>query len=95
MNIECRIDELMRERNELELFHSGLIAGNQKMNQDFQQAVIKNQTRFAQITGAITELQKLVEQPTQKDTNHDHRISIADLRNRIADVRPCEQPEGS
>ena len=94
MNIQARIDELMSERSELEGFHSGLVAGNQKMNQEFQQAVVKNQTRFAQITGAIIELQKLVPQPTQKDNNHDHSIPTPDFSDRTADVRPCEQSQG-
>jgi hypothetical protein len=36
-----------------------MLKQNQRMNQEFQQQVVKNQTRFAQITGGIEELRKL------------------------------------
>lgn len=58
--IEHRIKTLTLERNALEINHNALIKQNQKLNEEFQQAVMKNQTRFAQLTGAIQELTQLV-----------------------------------
>ena len=89
MKIEDRIHALMLERSSLEAEHAQMIKLNQQMNQEFQQAVVKNQTRFAQITGGIAELQKL-----KGENNHDNRISSAGLSDRLTDVRPCEQSEG-
>jgi polyhydroxyalkanoate synthesis regulator phasin len=57
--IKERIKELATERDALQLHYSTSVQQNQKMNQDFQQAMIANQTRFAQLTGAIDELKQL------------------------------------
>jgi len=91
--IEGRIAVLISERSVLESAHNAMVQQNQKINQEFQQQVVQNQTRFAQISGAITELQKLVQPSTQKDNNHDDSIPTLNLGDRIAHVRAGEQPE--
>jgi CHASE3 domain sensor protein len=57
--IEERISKLTAEQQNLDIIHNSMVKQNQRMNQEFNQQVIKNQTRFAQITGAIEELSKL------------------------------------
>ena len=78
------------ERQQLESIHDAMIQQNQKTNQEFQQQVMKNQTRFAQLTGGITELQKLLE---IKGDNNDDSIPTLNLSDRIAHVCAGEQPE--
>jgi hypothetical protein len=92
--IRERIQMLMIERVNLEQSHAGMVQGNQVMNQEFQQQVAKNQTRFAQISGAITELQQLIKPPTEEPTNNDHLSSTPNRNHRAADVCPVVQPEG-
>jgi hypothetical protein len=58
--IEHRIKTLTLERNALEINHEALIKENQKQSQEFQQRVLQNQTRFAQLTGGILELTQLL-----------------------------------
>jgi hypothetical protein len=84
--IEQRIRVLTTERQGLEAAHNTLVQQNQKTNQEFQQEVVKNQTRFAQLTGGITELQKLLE-PNERTDNHDNRIPTLDRSDRTLDVR--------
>lgn len=89
--IENRIKGLTAERSSLEASHNALVQENQKINQEFQRTVSENQTRFAQLTGAINEL-KLLMQPTAETTNertdnHDNSIPITDRRNRPVNVR--------
>jgi hypothetical protein len=57
--IEERINKLTIEQGNLQHQHDAMVKHNQLMNQEYQQRVIKNQTRFAQIAGAIEELSKL------------------------------------
>jgi hypothetical protein len=85
-----RIREMTAERQQLESIHDAMIQQNQKTNQEFQQQVMKNQTRFAQLTGGITELQKLLE---IKGDNNDDSIPTLNLSDRIAHVCAGEQPE--
>jgi hypothetical protein len=92
--IENRIRELIAERTGLESAHNALVQQNQKANQEFQQQVVLNQTRFAQITGAITELGKLIDNQNQGNTHHDNCIPTPDLGDRAIDVRLSEQPKG-
>jgi len=69
--IEERINKLTIEQGNLQHQHDGMVKHNYLMNQEFQQRVIKNQTRFAQIAGAIEELSKLRNgetQPQEKQT---------------------------
>jgi hypothetical protein len=63
--IEDRIKALILERKVLETTHNLQVQENQKINQEFQQTVAKNQTLFAQLTGAINELSKLKEQTNE------------------------------
>ena len=70
--IQQRINELAREREQLEIFHFQLVRTKQADDQKFQQQVGNNQSRFAQIQGAIAELQQL----NQKGEYH--AVSILD-----------------
>lgn len=90
-HITQRIQQLTLERSTLEASHNALSLANQKANQDFQKKAVENQTRYAQMTGAIAELQKLV-QP-KGDNNHDDSIPTLNLSDRIAHVCAGEQPE--
>jgi hypothetical protein len=92
--VETRIKELIAERTSLESVHNAMVQQNQKANQEFQQQVVLNQTRFAQITGAITELGKLLDNLNQGNTHHDDCIPTPDLGDRAIDVRLSEQPQG-
>jgi hypothetical protein len=92
-HITERIQQLMIERSALQSAHNSMAMQNQKDNQEFQQKAVQNQTRYAQITGAIIELQKLVPQPTQKETNNDHLPTTPSLNNRLADVCPVIEPQ--
>lgn len=90
--IEQRIKVLTLERKALEVSHNALVQQNQKINQEFQQTVMQNQTRFAQLSGAIQELQNLIT-PTQGNNNNDNLPTTPDLDNRLAHVRIGGQPE--
>jgi hypothetical protein len=82
--IKDRIAELEAERALLETTHNAQYQQNQKMNQEFQQQAVKNQTRYAQLSGAILELKKLIT-PTQGD-NHDNLPTTLNLDHRASDV---------
>jgi CRISPR/Cas system endoribonuclease Cas6 (RAMP superfamily) len=92
--IEQRIKALTLERKALEVSHNALVQQNQKTNQEFQQTVMQNQTRFAQLSGAIQELTKLITPttPTQGN-NNDNLPTTPDLDNRLAHVRTGGQSE--
>ena len=85
--IEKRIAVLISERTILESDHNAMVRQNQKINQEFQQQVVQNQTRFSQISGAITELQQLVQPSTQKETQNDNLSPTPNSHHRLADVR--------
>jgi hypothetical protein len=89
--IKERIQALILERNAIETQHNAEYRANQKANQDFQQKATENQTRYAQLTGAIAELQKLLPQPT--NNNHDNLPTTPSLHNRTVDVCPVEQSQ--
>lgn len=91
--IKERIQALILERNAIETQHNAEYRANQKANQDFQQKATENQTRYAQLTGGIAELQKLITEP-KKGTNHDNSIPTPDFSNRAVDVCLSEQPQG-
>ena len=82
---------MMLERSNLEIQHNADCKANQKINQDFQQKATENQTRYAQLTGGIAELQKLLPQPT--NNNHDNLSTTPSLHNRTVDVCPVEQSQ--
>lgn len=82
--IENRIRELTAERQSLESAHNAMVQQNQKFNQEFQQQVAQNQSRFAQITGAITELQKLMDDLNQGNSRHED--GIPDPSDRVLKV---------
>lgn len=91
--ILSRIQELTLEQKVLQDTHAAQVQQNQKANQEFQQKVVENQTRYAQITGGIAELRKLVQQPTQKDINNDNLPTPPSIHHRFADVCPVEQSQ--
>lgn len=83
--------QLTIEQKALEIAHNAASIENQKSNQEFQQQAVKNQTRYAQITGGIAELKRLLKQ--QGDNNHDDSIQPFNISDRIAHVCAGEQPE--
>jgi hypothetical protein len=73
-----------------------LQANHDKMVADFQAQLGKNQSRFAQLTGAIAELEQLVQTIQQKKENQNDNISTStDLGNRFANVCPGIESENS
>lgn len=82
--IEERIQELTNERNAIEI-------GHQKLNQEFNKKAAENQTRYAQITGGIAELQRLLQ--NKGENNHDDSIPTLNIGDRIAHVCAGQQPE--
>lgn len=59
MNIEERINKLRVELQRLNNRHDAMVQENQRINQEFQQNVTKNQNRFQQLVGAIAELETM------------------------------------
>jgi glutaredoxin 2 len=92
--IHARIRELTLERRALQINHDALVQKNQKDNNEFQAEVTKNQTRFAQLTGGITELQKLIETINEGNNHNDNSIPTPGLGDRTVDVCARQQPEG-
>jgi hypothetical protein len=84
-HINNRIQELTAEMKILEQTHNALVEAHQKRTQEFQQQAVQNQARFAQIQGALTELQNL-KQPIG-DNNHDDSIPTSDRSDRTLNVR--------
>ena len=60
--IKARIEGLTREQMELRQSHEATVA-------QYQQLITQNQTRFQQLTGAIQELQSILNQPNGEKTN--------------------------
>jgi hypothetical protein len=89
--IEERIKGLGAELAHLESSHNAMVQENQKMNETFRMQVAKNQTRYAQIQGAITELQTLIK---PKGNNNDNSIPTSSRSHRAANVRLSQQPQG-
>jgi hypothetical protein len=108
--IEGRIAALTSEQRMLEVAHNQMVKRNHKLNEEFQQEVTKNQTRFAQISGGIHELQQLLQgennEPinvnrsyTSTSGNSDrfpgHHFNISsDVRNPVGD-RIVDQPDSA
>lgn len=67
--IHFRIGQLRGELSELEASHDKLVKDYQTQAQIFQQKVQSNQLRFQQITGAITELTKLLQHEHDTSSN--------------------------
>jgi len=70
--IEQRIRQLAHELRELEIAHLRLVQNKTREDQAFQQQAVQNQSRFAQIQGALTELKHL------KQQGEYHAVSILD-----------------
>ena len=70
VKIEQRITELTSERARLNAAHGELVQQNQRMNQEFQQKIVANQTRYAQLTGAIDELRHMTNGQTAPSTDN-------------------------
>lgn len=70
--IEQRIRQLAHELRELEIAHLRLVQNKTREDQAFQQQAVQNQSRFAQIQGALTELKQL------KQQGEYHAVSILD-----------------
>lgn len=82
--LQQRIQMHQAELTVLQTRHDQMVA-------TFQAEVGKNQSRFAQLNGAIAELTELVK--LQGD-NNDDSIPTPDLGDRAFDVRSCEQSQG-
>jgi predicted nucleic acid-binding Zn-ribbon protein len=90
MTIEQLQQRIQMHRSELAI----LQASHDKMVADFQSQVGKNQSRFAQLTGAIAELEQLVKTIQQKKEDPNDNIPTStDLGDRFAHVRPGIESE--
>jgi hypothetical protein len=65
--IEERIAALTKELLALEESHNAMVKQNQQATQEFGQKVAKNQTRYAQIQGALVELKQLLKPEGNND----------------------------
>jgi predicted nucleic acid-binding Zn-ribbon protein len=73
-----------------------LQASHEKMVADFQAQVGKNQSRFAQLNGAIAELEQLVQNIQQEKENQNDNIPAStSIGNRIAHVCPGIESQDS
>lgn len=61
LQIQERIGQLRIELASLEVSHDRLVRDFNQHQQEFQQKVTANQSRFSQITGAIAELTELLQ----------------------------------
>jgi hypothetical protein len=89
--VSDRIKGLTAELHALEASHNAMVQENQKINQQFQAQVGQNQTRYAQLQGAIAELNQLKQ---TKDNNNDNSIPTPSRSHRTANVRLSQQPKG-
>jgi hypothetical protein len=85
--IEERIAALTKELLALEESHNAMVKQNQQATQEFGQKVAKNQTRYAQIQGALVELKQLIK---TKGNNNDNSIPTPSRSHRAANVRVSE-----
>lgn len=58
--IQAEIEALEKELAGLKDAHSAMVKEEQARQQRFQQAVVSNQNRFQQLTGAVAHLRKLL-----------------------------------
>lgn len=79
--IQERIKGLTAELRALEATHNGLVQENQQVNEQFRQKVVANQTRFANLQGAI-EVLKGLQEPEGKNNEPktDHPLSSDRIR---------------
>jgi hypothetical protein len=83
---------IQMHRNELALLQQN----HDKMVADFQAQIGKNQSRFAQLTGAIAELEQLIQTiQQQKENPNDNIPTPTDLGNRLTHVCPGIESENS
>jgi len=81
--IEERIVALTKEILTLEETHNAMVKQNQQDTQQFQQQVAKNQTRYAQIQGALVELKQLLKPEGNNDEpDVDHLFRGIETSNR-------------
>jgi hypothetical protein len=78
--IDKRIKDLNAEQKNLEQAHTALVQEQQQRNQEFQQRAIENQTRFAQIQGALAELFQLKQTKGENNEPTDTGSSTATER---------------
>ena len=71
--IQDRIKGLTAELRALEASHNSMVQENQQSQQKFQAQVGQNQTRYAQLTGAIGELQHMLKPEGSK--NNEPKLS--------------------
>lgn len=60
MTIQERIEKLKAEKTALTQAHEAMVQEQEKRHREFQQQVGKNQQRFQQLDGAITELESML-----------------------------------
>lgn len=82
--IQDRIKGLSAELRALEATHNVMVQENQKVNEEFRQKVAQNQTRYANLQGAIEELKNL-QKPEGK--NDDEKIDHPLSGDRIRELR--------
>jgi prefoldin subunit 5 len=85
--VNDRIKGLTAELQSLEATHNKMVQENQQSQQQFQAQVAQNQTRYAQLQGAIAELNQLKHPSKLKGNNNDDSIPASDRSHRAANVR--------
>lgn len=74
--IEDRIKGLTAELKALEASHNAMVQEQQKKEQQFREKVAANQTRFANLTGAIEELKNLSFEPSENNAPSRKRVTV-------------------
>jgi hypothetical protein len=82
MNIEARITKLKAELHDHTNRHDQMIAEHQRSENEFNQQVIRSQTRYQQIAGAIAELELMLQESQEK--NGDEPATTTATKNRLA-----------
>jgi TolA-binding protein len=92
MNTELLQQRIQMHKSELAI----LQATHDKMVADFQVQVGKNQSRFAQLNGAIAELEQLQQTIEQEKENQNDNIpTLTDLGDRLTHVCPGIESQDS
>jgi predicted nucleic acid-binding Zn-ribbon protein len=70
-SVEEKIKGLQAEVASLESIHNAMVENFKKQDEQFRQAVQNNQNKWQQLTGAITELKKMLDPGLKVLPNHE------------------------
>jgi len=80
MNIEQRIQKLKADLHDHTQQHDAMVVEHNRAEQEFNQRVIRSQTRYQQLAGAIAELELMLQESAAN--NGDQRTTEAKIAHR-------------